>query len=388
MGSAVIVGWGHTKFGKHDGLDLEDLIRDACQEALASAGIPARSIDAVWLGHYNSGLVPDGFCSSMVLAADPELRFKPATRCENACASGSAALYAALDAIESGRVRAALVVGAEKMTGLDTAGVTRALAGAAYQREEGGMSFPQIFAEYAKAYHAAYQSPYEAMARIAVKNHANALRNPLAQMHRPIDLDFALTVSDKNPLIAAPLKLSDCSLISDGAAALVVVHPDMLSDFELGIGFRAAEQVNDVLPLSQKRLEAFEGPRRAIGRAYAAAGIGVDDLGFAEVHDCFTIAELLSTEALGVAPAGHGAAAVAEGVTARDGKLPINVSGGLKAKGHPVGATGISMHVTAAKLLTGRAGDMNLSGLPTLGLCFNMGGGAVANCVSVLERIK
>lgn len=385
---AAIVGWGHTKFGKHDALDLEDLIVAAAREALTSAGIPASTIDAVWLGHFNSGMVPDGFCSSMILGADPNLRFKPATRCENACASGASALYAALDAIQSGRVRAALVVGAEKMTGLDTAGITRSLAGGSYQREESGMSFPQIFAQYARAYEAAYGSPYEAMARIAVKNHANAMRNPLAQMHRLIDMDFALHVSEKNPLIADPLKLSDCSLVSDGAAAIVLVHRDLLGDFDAAVGFRAAEQVNDVLPLSQKRLEEFEGPRRAIAKAYAAAGIGVEDLDFAEVHDCFTIAELLSTEALGVAAAGHGVHAVVEGQTARDGRLPINVSGGLKAKGHPVGATGVSMHVTAAKLLTGRADDMNLSKRPSLGLCFNMGGGAVANCVSVLEQIK
>ena len=388
MSSAVIVGWGHTKFGKHDELDLEELIVAAAREALQSAGMPASAIDAVWLGHFNSGMVPDGFCSSMILAAAPELRFKPATRCENACASGASALYAALDAIDAGRVRAALVVGAEKMTGLDTAGITRSLAGGSYQREESGVTFPQIFARYAKAYETAYGSPYEAMAHIAVKNHANAMRNPLAQMHRPIDLDFALNVSEKNPLIADPLKLTDCSLVSDGAAAVVVVHRDLLSDFDKGVGFRAVAQVNDVLPLSKKRLEAFEGPHRAIRQAYATAGIGVEDLGFAEVHDCFTIAELLSTEALGVAAAGRGRQAVIEGRTGRDGDLPINVSGGLKAKGHPVGATGVSMHVTAAKLLTGQADDMNLAEQPALGLCFNMGGGAVANCVSVLEQVK
>jgi acetyl-CoA C-acetyltransferase len=388
MTNAFIVGWGHTKFGKLDAWSLEDMIVAAAREAIGDAGLAAGDIDAVWLGQFNSGLIPDGFCSSMILAADPALRFKPATRCENACASGAAALYAALDAINSGRVRAALVVGAEKMTSLDTAGVTRALAGASYQAEESGVSFPQIFALYAKAYGRAYRDPKEGMARIAVKNHANAMRNPLAQMRKPIDLDFALHVSDRNPMIADPLKLSDCSLISDGAAALVVVSRDLLSDFRRGVAFRAAEQVNDLLPLSAKKLEAFEGPRQAFARAYAKAGVGIDDIDFAEVHDCFTIAELLTMEAMGLADAGRAPALLAEGQTERGGRLPINLSGGLKAKGHPVGATGVSMHVTAARLLTGEAGDMNLSERPKLGLCFNMGGGAVASCVSILEQVK
>jgi len=388
MMKATIVGWGHTKFGRLDNWSLEDMIVAATREAIANAGLTANDIDAAWLGHFNSGLVADGFCSSMILAADAALRFKPAIRCENACASGAAALYSALDSVNSGRVRVALVVGAEKMTGLDTPGVTKALAGASYQAEESGLSFPQIFARYARAYSRAYSDPQEGMARIAVKNHANAMRNPLAQMHKAIDLDFALSISDRNPMIADPLKLSDCSLISDGAAALFIVHSDMLSDFRRGVGFRAAEQVNDLLPLSAKKLEAFEGPRHAFGQAYAMAGISVDEVDFAEVHDCFTIAELLTMEAMGLASEGHASALLAEGQTERSGRLPINLSGGLKAKGHPVGATGVSMHVTAARLLTGEAGGMNLERRPNIGLCFNMGGGAVANCVSVLEQVK
>ena len=388
MSDAMIVGWGHTKFGKHDTLSLEDLIVASAREAIADAEVNAAEIDAVWLGHFNSGLVSDAFCASMIHAADPALRYKPAVRCENACASGAAALYAAMDAIDAGRVRCALVVGAEKMTSRETAGVTQALSGASYQREERGVSFPAIFARYAHAYADAYGDPAEGMARIAVKNHANALRNPLAHMHRPIDLAFARTVSDRNPLIADPLKLSDCSLISDGAAAVVLVHRDLVSQFRRAVRFLAAEQVNDVLPLSAKRLADFEGPRRAFAQAYAAAGVGVDDLDFAEVHDCFTIAELMTLEAMGLASAGGASGVLADGATERDGRLPINLSGGLKAKGHPVGATGISMHVTAARLLTGEAGDMNLARRPELGLCFNMGGGAVANCVSILAQAK
>ena len=386
--NAVMVGFGHTPFGKQDGLDLETLIAAAAREAIADAGITAGDVDAVWLGHFNSGLVPDGFCSSMVLSIDPALRFKPATRCENACASGATALYAALDAIDAGRVKIALVVGAEKMTGRDTAGVTEALSGASYQAEERGISFPAIFARYAEAYHDAFGDPSEAMAHIAVKNHGNAMRNPLAQMHRPLDLQFCLSPSDRNPMIAAPLKLSDCSLISDGAAAVVLVHRDLLGDFRRGIGFRAAEHVNDLLPLSAKRLERFAGPHEAFRRAYTRAGVSVDNIDLAEVHDCFTIAELMSIEAMGLAHPGQGRSVVIEGQTARTGRLPVNLSGGLKAKGHPVGATGVSMHVTVSRQLLGEAGEAQLETTPELGLCFNMGGGAVVSCVSILEPLK
>lgn len=385
--NALIVGWGHTPFGRLDALSLEDLIQSATREALASAGITGNDVDGIWLGHFNSGLVPDGFCSSMVAGADPGLRYVPAVRCENACASGAAALYGAIDAIRAGRVRVALVVGAEKMTGLDTAGVTRALGGASYQKEEADKSFPGIFAEFARAYAVRHGDPSEAMAHIAVKNHENALRNPLAQMRRSLDLDFCLRASDRNPMIADPIKVTDCSLISDGAAAIVLVADDMLADFDRAVGFRATSQVSDLLPLSAKNLADFEGPRLAIAGAFADAGVGAPDISFAEVHDCFTIAELMLTEAIGVAPPGGGRRAVIEGWTRRDGRLPINLSGGLKAKGHPVGATGVSMHVLAARQLTGTADEMQLPGA-SLGLCVNMGGGAVTTYASILEPVK
>ena len=384
--TSAIVGWGHTPFGKLDGQSLEALIHEAAREALSDAGLTGADIDAVWLGNFNAGMVPDGFASSMILGADEDLRWKPATRVENACASGSAALYAAMDAIASGRVRTALVVGAEKMTAVDGAAVTRALGAASYQREEAGMSFPMIFAEFAKAYAGKWGDPVEAMAHIAAKNHAAAVHNPLAQLRKPLELDFCLNASDKNPIIAAPLKKTDCSLVSDGAAAIVLVRADMAGDFRRAVGFRAAQQVNDLLPLSQKDLTAFEGPRRAFQAAYAQARVSVDDIAFAEVHDCFTIAELLSVEVMGLAAPGKGRELVIDGGTGRNGRLPVNMSGGLKAKGHPVGATGVSMHVIAARQLTGEAADMQLPD-PKLGMVFNMGGGAVASYVSILERI-
>ncbi|OOY25032.1 acetyl-CoA acetyltransferase [Thioclava sediminum] len=381
---AKIVGWGHTKFGKLEGRTLEDLVLEAGGGALEHAGIDPAEIDGIWLGHFNSGLVPDGFASSLALGIDDRLRFTPATRVENACASGSAAIYAARDAIRSGRVKAALVIGAEKMTAKDTAGVTEALAGASYQMEEAGVSFPQIFARFAQAYYQAHGDRSAALARIAAKNHHNALANPLAQMRKDLGFEFCNTVSDKNPMIAPPLRMTDCSLISDGAAALVMVADDRAGNFANSIGFRAAEQVNDYLPMSRRDLLAFEGPAEAFRRAYASAGVRVDDLSFAEVHDCFTIAELLVYEAMGLVPQGSGARAIDDGLVLRDGKLPVNLSGGLKAKGHPVGATGVSMHVLAAMQLTGQAGEMQLPGAE-LGCVFNMGGSGVANYCSILE---
>ena len=385
MRDAQIVGWGHTAFGRREEADLEDLVLEAGHLALDHAGMDAEDIDGIWLGHFNSGLVADGFPASLALGLDDVLRFKPATRLENACASGSAAIHAARAAIRAGDADIALVIGAEKMTARDTAGVAEALAGAAYQPEEAGRSFPQIFARFASAYFQNHGDRSEALARIAAKNHCNALGNPMAQMRKDVGFAFCNTVSEKNPLVAAPLRLTDCSLITDGAAALVLASDERAEEFPNAVRFRAAVQVNDFLPMSRRDLLAFEGPARAFADAYDAAGITVSDLDFADVHDCFTIAELMIYEAMGLAPRGSGARAIDEGRTTADGELPVNLSGGLKAKGHPVGATGVSMHVLAAMQLTETAGEMQKDGAE-LGCVFNMGGSGVANYCSILER--
>ncbi len=382
-----IAGWGHTKFGKLTDMDLQDLIVAAGQEALMDAGIPAADVDGIWVGHFNAGMVPDGFPSSLSLAIHDGLRYKPATRLENACASGSAAVFAARQAILSGEARVALVIGVEKMTQLSTPDVTAALGHAAYQREEAGMSFPGVFAQFAQAYFEKYGDHTRTLAKIAAKNHANAMKNPLAQLHKELDEEFCATVSDRNPIVAAPLKVTDCSLISDGAAALVMVAEDVLPSVSKAAKFRAVAQVNDVLPMSQRDLLKFEGPRRAIHTAYERAGITVDDVNVAEVHDCFTIAELLIYESMGLAAHGHGADVLEAGTVYPGGKLPVNLSGGLKAKGHPVGATGVSMHTLIARQVLGQADEMQAEGAE-LGLVFNMGGSGVANYASILEGVK
>lgn len=379
-----ITGSGHTRFGRLAD-NLETLVVDAAREAMADAGVGGAEVDGVFLGHFNSGLVPDAFSSSLVLQADPELRYKPATRCENACASGAAAIFAGMNAILAGKAGTVLVVGAEKMTSNSTAEVTCALAGAGYQNDpdEAGLNFPQVFGIAARQYHARHTDPLPAMARIASKNHANAMANPLAQMHRPMSVEECATVTDRNPEIAPPLRLTDCSLITDGAAAIVLQSASAAADARRRVRFAGTAHVSDIMPLSRRDFLAFEGPRRAIEAAYKEAGVSVADLDFAEVHDCFTIAELLIYEAMGLAPAGQGTRALDEGTVFADGRTPVNLSGGLKAKGHPVGATGVSMHALAFRQLTRQAGEMQRKGAE-LGLVFNMGGAAVANFVSVL----
>src|SRR5690606_19282292 len=309
----------HTKFGRLDSLTLEELIVQAAREALEEAEVGAGEIDAVFLGHFNSGLVPDGFASSLIHQVSPELRFKPATRCENACASGAAAIFSAINAISAGEADLVLVVGAEKMTSRSTPEVTAALAGAGYQndREEAALSFPGLFGIAAQQYTERYQSPLEAMARIASKNHHNALSNSLAQMHREMSFEACNTVSDKNPLIADPLRLTDCSLITDGAAAIVLASPERAKSFKRQVAIRGKAQVNDFLPLSKRDFLAFEGPEKAIGDALKKAGVSLSDISFAEVHDCFTIAELLIYEAMGLAPKGQGYRALEEGAVMR-----------------------------------------------------------------------
>jgi len=382
-----IAGWGHTKFGKLPDLDLEALITIAGQEALADAGISGADVDGIWMGHFNGGMVGEGFPASLAMGIDPGLRYKPATRLENACASGSAAVFAARHAILAGDAKVALVIGVEKMTHLSIPDVTTALGHASYQREEAGLSFPGVFAQFASAYFEKYGDHSAALAKIAAKNHGNSVNNPLAQLQKPLDEAFCATVSERNPIIAAPLKKTDCSLVSDGAAALVLVGTDMLGDVAKAVRIRAVSQVNDVMPMSRRDVLAFEGPRRAIHQAYDRAGITVNDLDVAEVHDCFTIAELLIYEAMGLAEQGQGARVLGGDVVHAGGRLPVNLSGGLKAKGHPVGATGVSMHTLIARQVLGQADAMQAKGAE-LGMVFNMGGSGVANYASILEAAK
>jgi acetyl-CoA C-acetyltransferase len=387
--TACIVGWAHTAFGRLEGETVESLIVRVATGALADAGIGAADVDEIVLGHFNAGFSAQDFTAALVLQASSDLRFKRATRVENACATGSAAVHQGLKSIAANSARIVLVVGVEQMTTTPAAEIGRNLLKASYVREEADIEggFAGIFGKIAGLYFQKWGDQSDALARIAAKNHRNGVGNPYAQIRKDLGYEFCRTESDKNPRVAGPLKRTDCSLVSDGAAAVVLADVATALRLGKGIAFRAAEHVQDFLPMSRRDILKFEGCGEAWRRALAAAGVALSDLSFAEVHDCFTIAELIEYEAMGLAPEGQGARVAAEGLTEKDGKLPVNPSGGLKAKGHPIGATGVSMHALAAMQLTGTAGDMQVKNA-TLGGIFNMGGAAVANYVSILERIK
>ena len=388
MSNAVIVGWAHSRFGRAEAPDTETLMAEVTGAAMAHAGVAPEDVDGIYVGAMNNGFTKQDFQGGLVAASDPRLAHVPAQRLENACATGSAAIHAAANFIEAGRGRVALVVGAEKMTGVSGAEVGEALLGASYYKEEAGPGgFAGIFGRIAENYFQRHGDQSETLAAIAAKNHANGARNPYAHVQKDLGFDFCNTVGDKNPLVAGPLRRTDCSMVSDGAAALVLADEDTAADMARAIGFRARVHVNDLLPMSQKDPIAFRGARMAWDAARQEAGITLDDLDFVESHDCFTIAELIEYEAMGLAAPGQGARVVAEGTARADGKLPINPSGGLKSKGHPIGATGVSMHVLTAMQLMGEAGDFQVRDA-NLGALFNMGGTAVANYVSVLERVR
>jgi acetyl-CoA C-acetyltransferase len=387
--SVCIVGWGHTKFGKLEDQGLEDLLVSAANEAMADAGVGPDDIDAIYVATFNAGMSEQDFISSMALQVNEAFRFTPSTRVENACGSGSAAVFQAANLIEAGRARRVLAIGVEKMTHLSSGDVGRCLSRASYMPEEGdqGLTFPGIFGVVAGKYFQKYGDKSDALAQIAAKNHKNGSVNPLAHMQKDFGFDFCRAESEKNPIVAGPLKRTDCSMISDGAAAIVLCDEETAQDHDKAIAFRARQQANDFLPMSKRDVTAFEGPATAWRNGLAEAGVSLNDLSLVETHDCFTIAELIQYEAMGLAEAGKGADVLADGTVYKDGKLPVNPSGGLKAKGHPVGATGVSMHVMASRQLMDDAGEMQVKDAKLAGV-FNMGGAAVANYLSVLERVK
>jgi acetyl-CoA C-acetyltransferase len=383
----LLTGWGHSRFGKLTDETLESLIVQVATEAISNAGLEAGQIDEIYLGQFNSGMMPLAFPSSLALQVSDQLAHVPATRVENACASGSAAFQQGAKSLLAGTAKTVLVIGAEKMTHAGADVVGSALLGADYDMagQASTTGFTGLFADVAKHYEKRYGSISDVLGTIAAKNHRNGVDNPYAQLRKDLGEEFCRTVSDKNPMVADPLRRTDCSPVSDGAAAVLLstspgagaTAPVRLSGFG---------QANDFFPAERRDPTAFAATRVSWQRALGMAGVGLEDLDFAEVHDCFTIAELLMYEAMGLTEPGQGARAVEEGWVFKDGKLPVNVSGGLKAKGHPVGATGVSQHVIAAMQLTGTAGDMQLAS-PRRAAVQNMGGVGIANYVSILEAV-
>lgn len=387
--TAAMVGWAHMPFGKHAEETVESMIVKVAVDAIHDAGIAPEDVDEILLGHFNAGFSVQDFTASLVLQADPALRFKPATRVENACATGSAAVHQGVRAIASGDARIVLVVGVEQMTTTPGPEIGKNLLKASYLKEEGDTpaGFAGVFGKIAQAYFQKFGDQSDALAKIAAKNHKNGVGNPYAQMRKDLGFEFCRAESEKNPFVAGPLKRTDCSLVSDGAAALVLTDTATALGMKKAVAFRGMAHVQDFLPMSRRDILKFEGCSKAWGEALGDANLALDDLSFVETHDCFTIAELLEYEAMGLTSEGEGARAVLEGWTEMDGKLPVNPSGGLKAKGHPIGATGVSMHVLTAMQLTGTAGDIQVRNAEIGGI-FNMGGAAVANFVSVMQAMR
>lgn len=383
----LLTGWGHSRFGKLTDETLESLIVQVATEAISNAGIEAGQIDEIYLGQFNSGMMPLAFPSSLALQVSPDLANVAATRVENACASGSAAFQQGTKALLAGTAKTVLVIGAEKMTHAGADVVGAALLGADYDMagQTSTTGFTGLFADVAKHYQKRYGPVSDVLGTIAAKNHRNGVDNPYAQLRKDLGEEFCRTVSDKNPMVADPLRRTDCSPVSDGAAA-VVLSTSPTGGATAPVRLAGFGHANDFLPAERRDPTAFAATRTSWLRALAMAGVGLDDLDFAEVHDCFTIAELLMYEAMGLTEPGQGSRAVTEGWVFKDGRLPVNVSGGLKAKGHPVGATGVSQHVIAAMQLTGTAGDMQL-GRARRAAVQNMGGVGIANYVSVLEAV-
>ena len=382
-----IIGWGHNKFGRNDTQSTEDMIAEVVFEAISHAKVDPKDIDNIVVGTFNNGFQKQDFHGALPAINCEVLKHVPSLRVENACATGSAAIHTALNSIEAKRSKLNLVVGVEKMTDRSTKEAGDILLGASYRKEEDKIDggFAGVFAQITDTYFQRYGDQTKYLSKIAAKNHKNGAVNPYAHMQVDLGFDFCNKVSEKNPLVAPPLKRSDCSMISDGAAALIIADDELALEAERSISFKARVQMNDLMPMSKRDKTEFRGASLSWKKALSDAQVNLMDLSFVETHDCFTIAELIEYEAMGLTQRGEGYKVLEEGTVYKDGKLPINPSGGLKAKGHPVGATGVSQHVMACMQLVGEAKDMQIKDA-SLGGIFNMGGSAVANYVSILER--
>ena len=382
-----IIGWGHNKFGRNDTQTTEDMISEVVSEAISHAQVDPKEIDNIVVGTFNNGFQKQDFHGALPAINCEVLKHVPSLRVENACATGSAAIHTALNSIEAKRSKLNLVVGVEKMTDRSTKEAGDILLGASYRKEEDKIDggFAGVFAQITDTYFQRYGDQTKYLSKIAAKNHKNGALNPYAHMQVDLGFDFCNKVSEKNPMVAPPLKRSDCSMISDGAAALIIADDELALEAERSISFKARVQMNDLMPMSKRDKTEFRGASLSWKKALSDAQVNLMDLSFVETHDCFTIAELIEYEAMGLTQRGEGYKVLEEGTVYKDGKLPINPSGGLKAKGHPVGATGVSQHVMACMQLVGEAKDMQIKDA-SLGGIFNMGGSAVANYVSILER--
>ena len=385
MRDVAIIGIGLTKFGELWDTSFRQLMVEAGVQAIEDAGLDGKQIDGMYVGNMSAGQFVQQEHIASLIVDHAGLVPIPCTRVEAACASGGLALRQAIIAIASGIHNIVVAAGIEKMTDILTGQTTGALATAADQEWEAyvGATFPGLYALMARRHMHYYGTTEEQMAMVAVKNHHNACLNPCAQYHNEITVEDVL----KSPPITSPLKLLDCSPITDGAACIILAPAEIAREYtDTPIIVSGTGQASDTLSLHDRSsLVSLRASTRAAEMAYKMAGVEPSDIDLAEVHDCFTIAEIMAIEDLGFCKKGEGGKLTEEGETALDGRIPINTSGGLKGKGHPVGATGIAQAVEMVAQLRGEAGKRQVDGAE-IGVIHNVGGSGGTAVVHVLKR--
>ncbi|ELZ20647.1 thiolase [Halosimplex carlsbadense 2-9-1] len=385
MSHPRVTGVGVTPFGEHSERTGRDLFAEAGLAALDDSGVDPDDVEALFYGNFMGELAEHQGHQAPLMAEAVGLDV-PATRYEAACASSGAAVREAVRHLRSGEADVILVGGSERMTNIGTAGATDALSIAADDLYEirAGMTFPGAYALMARAYFREFGGSREDLAAIAVKNHDHALPNEYAQLRKEITVEDALGA----PMVADPLGLYDACPITDGASAVVLTSAEYAAEHDLdaSVAITGTGQGGDNLALhDRENLARSPAAEKAADEAYADAGVGPDEVDIAEVHDCFTIAEVLAIESLGLYEPGDGIAAARDGKTHATGETPVNLSGGLKAKGHPVGATGVAQIVSLTKVLRGESPWSDDVGGASVGVAHNAGGTVASATVHVLE---
>jgi acetyl-CoA C-acetyltransferase len=383
MRAVAVIGIGKTAFGAFPDRDLRSLAVEAGQKCMQDAHVSPSQIEAFYVGNFAGPSFVGQNHLAPYIAGAMGITGVPCTRFEAACASSGSAFFHAVSAVGAGLYDLVLVGGVEKMTSQPTPKVTEILAGAGDMLGEGkaGATFPALFAMIAHRHMYQYGTTREHMAAVAVKNHANGAKNPLAHMRKVITMEQALS----GKMIAEPLTVYDCSLISDGAAAVLIAPLERAAEFtDKAIKVLGIAQTSDHVALDEKDdITTFRAVKEAGQKAYKMAGVSAHDIQFAEIHDCFTIAEIIATEDLGFVRKGEGGPYALEGCTSLKGPRPVNTSGGLKSKGHPVGATGVGQICDVALQIRGEAGERQIE-RHSLGLAQNLGGSGATAVVTVL----
>jgi acetyl-CoA C-acetyltransferase len=383
MRRVAVIGVGVTKFGKHDRTSAE-LFAEAAREAIVDAGIESRAIQALYYGNVTGGESERQLHMGPLAATLLGLPTIPTTRFENACATSHAAFRHAVMEVGSGVSDVVLVGGAERILHVPTEHATEyfAYCSDATFEQPTGLTFPGVFALIARAHMEKYGTTEEQMAHVAVKNHRHGVHNPKAQFRKEISLDTVL----KSAYVADPLKLFDCCPFTDGGAAIVLASEEVARRHRRPVWVLGSAAATDTMFMHEKRdLSRVTATERAAAAPYRQAGRGPQDVDVVELHDCFTIAEIVATEGLGLFEPGMGGPAAEKGWTSLGGKIPVNVSGGLKAKGHPIGATGAAQIAEIAIQLRGEAGPRQVEGART-GLTHTLGGNTATVLVSLFGR--